>query len=454
MMAPIQLQGGVRMQQNKKTLLTCVAATLILGASIANAQQIEISSSLNPIGSGARATGMGGAFIGVADDATAASWNPGGLVQLEKPEFSFVYAYQNTSQQYNSTLHPELGGTENDWDTHSINYASVAYPFKAFDRNMVVSLNYQRLFELDKKLGFSYQWPLTAPNSLVDSVSYSQNGFLAALSPAFAVQIIPELSIGATVNIWDDFHGGSSWKSSYSSNGTGSLVGMAFNETTSANSKYTFSGINSNLGLMYSPTSKLNIGAVYKFAFDADLKKEGSSTSVKTFPTAPSFNSSTTTSTDEMMTMKMPASYGIGISYKPTDKWVFALDGYYTEWSRFTIVDSLGNEINPIYGTPISDGRLSDTVQVRLGGEYLFIMDKNIIPVRAGFFYDPEPAKSNMKDYYGFSLGTGYSTPRYSFDISYQFRTASNATGDLPLSDINADITQHTVMSSLIFYFK
>jgi len=442
------------MQRNKKSLLACMLTTLMLGTGVAQAQQIEISSSLNPVGSGARATGMGGAFIGVADDATAASWNPAGLVQLEKPEFSLVYAYQNNSQKYNSGLHPELAGTENNWDIHSINYASVAYPFKAFNRNMIVSLNYQRLYELDKKLGFSYAWPLAAPDSLKDKVSYSQNGFLATISPAFAIQIIPELSFGATINIWDDFHGGSSWNSSYNSQGTGNLGGIGFNETITANNKYSFSGINANLGLMYSPTSKVNIGAVYKFAFDADLKRKGSFTQTQSFPEFPDFDTTTTDSTNNNMKMKMPASFGVGVSYKPTDNWVFALDTYYTEWSRFAIRDSAGNEVNPIYGTPISQGRLTDTVQVRVGGEYLFIMDKNVIPVRAGFFYDPEPAKGSMKDFFGFSLGSGFSTPRYSFDLSYQFRTASKATGDLPVDGINADITQHTVMSSMIFYFK
>ncbi|MCJ7810524.1 MAG: hypothetical protein MUP26_09715, partial [Desulfobulbaceae bacterium] len=44
--------------------------------------RMEIPSSPNPVGSGARALGMGGAFIAIADDATAASWNPAGLIQL------------------------------------------------------------------------------------------------------------------------------------------------------------------------------------------------------------------------------------------------------------------------------------------------------------------------------------------------------------------------------------
>ena len=59
----------------------------------AKADRVEIPSSLNPVGSGARALGMGGAFIAVADDATAASWNPGGLTQLERPEISGVFGY-------------------------------------------------------------------------------------------------------------------------------------------------------------------------------------------------------------------------------------------------------------------------------------------------------------------------------------------------------------------------
>ena len=41
-------------------------------------------------GIGARAMGMGGAFVAVADDATAAYWNPAGLGMLNKPELTFM----------------------------------------------------------------------------------------------------------------------------------------------------------------------------------------------------------------------------------------------------------------------------------------------------------------------------------------------------------------------------
>jgi len=44
------------------------------------------------LGVGARALGMGGAFVGVADDVTACFWNPSGLSQLNRRELSLMHA--------------------------------------------------------------------------------------------------------------------------------------------------------------------------------------------------------------------------------------------------------------------------------------------------------------------------------------------------------------------------
>jgi len=43
------------------------------------------------IGVGARAVGMGGAFVAIADDATAIHWNPGGLGFIKKLEGTFMH---------------------------------------------------------------------------------------------------------------------------------------------------------------------------------------------------------------------------------------------------------------------------------------------------------------------------------------------------------------------------
>lgn len=53
------------------------------------------------MGVGARALGMGSAFTALADDSTAAFWNPAGLARLEKPEASFMHADLTMDRDYN-----------------------------------------------------------------------------------------------------------------------------------------------------------------------------------------------------------------------------------------------------------------------------------------------------------------------------------------------------------------
>ncbi len=66
-------------------------------------------------GVGARALGMGGAFYGIADDASAVYWNPSALVLLERSEFSFMQAtlYEQTSMNYITYAHPTA--TKGTW---------------------------------------------------------------------------------------------------------------------------------------------------------------------------------------------------------------------------------------------------------------------------------------------------------------------------------------------------
>src|SRR6266850_6391202 len=46
------------------------------------------------IGVGARALGMGSAFVGLADDGTSAYWNPAGLATLRSREATAMHAEQ------------------------------------------------------------------------------------------------------------------------------------------------------------------------------------------------------------------------------------------------------------------------------------------------------------------------------------------------------------------------
>ena len=65
-----------------------------------SAQQPIIPLQLSFSDPGARSMGFGGAFVALADDATAAFANPAGLVQLLKPEVSIEGRHWSYSTPY------------------------------------------------------------------------------------------------------------------------------------------------------------------------------------------------------------------------------------------------------------------------------------------------------------------------------------------------------------------
>jgi long-subunit fatty acid transport protein len=451
-----------------------VISVLLLILSQVHAQQVEIASSLNPVGSGARATGMGGAFIGVADDATAASWNPAGLIQLEKPEISFVYSYFHREQGYgliNSADRNDILGVsgENTMDADGLNYASVVYPFVMLNRNVTVSVNYQRLYEMNKEIDFDFVRDVGFGDVATEDVEFRQNGFLYTLSPAVAVQVTPQLALGATLNFWNDLAGSNGWKT-YQRNDYIEDNGSTYLEiNTVTKDEVSFKGINAHFGFLWSINGQWTLGGVYKTPFNADVEANRSYYYKYTQPPFLDFPP-TILDLSENFVFKMPASYGLGLAYRYSDSLTIALDVYRTEWSHFVIRDDDENIRNPLTNDCISKGsenttkcptvrktRLKDTTQVRLGMEYLFIKRKDVIPVRFGLFYDPEPASGHLDEYYGASFGAGYVfNGRMALDFAYQYRNGRNLTADVAtigLGSIDVDVKQHLMMASAIIYF-
>ena len=415
-------------------------------------QTIEIASSPNPVGSGARALGMGGAFIAVADDATAASWNPGGLIQLERPEVSVVGAFSHRGEDNRFGDHPEASGGQQVSKWH-LNYLSAAYPFVLFNRNMIISLNYQNLFDFNRKWSFPLSF---APSSPAWKVDYRQSGSLSAVGLAYAIQIIPRLSLGFTVNRWDDDLSNNGWEQK-------NIIGGS--DVDAGGDKFTFKsfvydrysikgGINFNFGILWNITDKITLGAVYKTPLEADLEHRHVAGYSLSFPADPEMNIKNVTSSKTDETLYLPMSYGLGLAYRFSDRLTVAADIYRTEWGDFRIKTADDREISPVTGKPTQESSVRPTHQVRLGAEYLFIKEKYVIPVRCGIFYDPAPAKKRPDDYYGFSLGTGIGIGKFVFDIAYQYRLGKNVNSAIVRDmDFSQDVRSHTIYSSIIVHF-
>ena len=418
-------------------------------------QDISIASSPNPVGSGARAIGMGGAFIAVADDATAASWNPAGLVQLERPELSIVGDYVSRSADYSSLSHPEVNNSAKT-DECNLNYFSASYPFSYLNRNMVISINHQRLYDFNLSLDYRFEAtvPLAPPLVVTTSqdIHYNQDGYVGALGLAYTVEITPRLSLGLTLNIWtDDLWWQNEWEETLNAHVETVITGGPPIPPSIADihidDEYSdFSGENANFGVLWDMTKYLTIGAVVKIPFTATIHHRRKR-----------IDNSTTF--DEEVKLDMPMSYGIGIACRFSDEFTVDLDVYRTEWSEYTLTDGQGNEFSPINGRPKSESNTKDTTQVRIGGEYLLIKpEKNLVmPLRAGFFYDPEPADGKVKDFYGFTIGSGIGYKRFIFDMAYQIRWGHNVDASNVINttsaDAKADVTQHLILASVIYHF-
>jgi long-subunit fatty acid transport protein len=416
-------------------------------------QQVGISSSPNPVGSGARAVGMGGAFIAIADDATAASWNPSGLIQLEKPELSLVGDYFYRSDDFSSETHPESNNEGYD-DDLNLNYFSATYPFRALKTNMVVSVNYQRLYEFKRTLDYSFNLSTETTTSLQEK-NFEQDGFLSALGLAYAIQITPGLSLGATFNIWtDDLLWDHGWEERYSEHSVGTVNGAPKTTDTTIIDTYSeFEGYNANFGLLWQINEHVTVGAVLKTPFEASIQHEFRLRKTQVFGPPASTTIRTRKNIQEDVKLDMPLSYGAGIALRISDTLSFALDAYRTEWSEYILTDSGGSQFSPVTGQNKSNADVDDTTQVRLGGEYLIIGKETVVPIRGGLFYDPEPSQGSPEDFYGFTVGSGLGYKRYVFDIAYQLRWGNDVdTGNL-INTSTADITQHLLLASVIVHF-
>jgi hypothetical protein len=70
--------------------ITLLAITMMLCAAVTSRAEVQFET-LNGadlgMGVGARAIGMGGAFVAIADDPSATFWNPAGLTGIEESQF-------------------------------------------------------------------------------------------------------------------------------------------------------------------------------------------------------------------------------------------------------------------------------------------------------------------------------------------------------------------------------
>ncbi len=359
------------------------------------------SINLNLTGAGARAAGMGGAFISIADDATAITWNPAGLAQLERPEISFVTRMTGHSIRYKHIQN----NIDNKIDLNyfKLNFISGVYPFKIGEMNLTTSVSVQDQLDFDNEIKDEY-----------GTTTATESGSANTFNLGFGLRLSNAFSIGLAFNKWYGNY-------EYNDKNTGQKEIM------------TVSGKNIGTGIMF------------------DLKKTGTKLPMKLGLSYKKPFLMTIKNKRYTYELNMPAMIGFGTSFRIGESFTLSFD-YEIRNYRDKKLKFINNDQNNS-----SEGKLSyfDLNQVRIGAEYLIVTDFAVLPLRVGFYNYPTTGyiltDNNEKKQVlgsGLSLGSGLIFNRFSLDFAVTYAGYNAETDQEELTNGKASI-----VTSLIFYF-
>ena len=436
-------------------LVFAVALSLAFAhGAIAQVELDNIGSAPLPSGSGARALGQGNAFTAVADDATAASWNPAGLIQLERPELSAVGLYFPMIYDFSPGGDFSALGDQRTSRT-DLNYLSAVFPFDLGDRRIVTSLNYQQMYDLNFNLDVVASTSV-GPLTSTSYIDFAQKGGIAALTPAVAAELFPNVAIGVSANFYvDQCLRENAWTKTIDVRETGTIGMSPFTSMTDWKEDFNnVQGLNFNIGLLarlyeredQMLTLGLNVETPFTLEFDRNLRST----------TELTVGALTTVSNERSrrhLMLHSPLGITGGLAWQQSDHLTLAMDVEWRDYSRFLAEDENGNRYRPI-GTAPEDAPIQDTYAVRMGCEYLLYRKNCVVPLRAGFLWEQRPSIGPPDNVFGVTVGIGLVLEQWSFDLAYQYKWANNLDGrDVGLPGASFDLREHPLFFSVIYRF-
>ena len=149
----------------------------------------------NFAGVGVRAMGMGGAFVGVADDFTAMYWNPAGLAQMQQREVqvSFLRNSRANDSVFNGTAgRSELTNTR-------FGSLGFVYPYPVYRGSLVLAAGFNRIKDFDWNLKLTGEVKGEGQEGLAADQFFQHEGELGLWGVSTAVDVSPALSLGLTL---------------------------------------------------------------------------------------------------------------------------------------------------------------------------------------------------------------------------------------------------------------
>ena len=416
-----------------------MAAGLLLGASPAFAQRdLEIPIQFDFINPGARSLALAGAFIGLADDATAATTNPAGLYRLSRMEVSiegrswqFITDFVEggrlsgtpTGRGIDTETDPVFGQTKNR--VPGLSFVSFVYPkgqwrFAGYRQEasrtessaQTTGAFFTDVDEFDGVLKNFREFPSITEREL-NLVNWggSVSVHTGKVSVGFGLHA-SQLSYDSLLTGYDlpaDFFAAPVYTDQiYESLQHGDDVGVGF-----------------NAGLMVTPNDIIQIGTSYRRGAEFDF--EGT----LNYPDFPEISGSYSGK------FKQPDNFGVGVAVRPAQGLTFVFDAnrvFYSDLTEFVQAqvrfDTTQAELYTV----------DDATELHFGGEYVVTKASFLPAFRAGVWHETQHAvnyagtdilytatASLAKDVTHFSFGGGVApSPRFEINAGFDLSDTVN----------------------------
>jgi long-chain fatty acid transport protein len=360
----------------KKLLVLAIGAALLGSASSAFAitdEEGNASLQFNFSPPGARSLGMGGAFLALADDATAAFTNPAGLVQLASPEISLEVRQTNYNTQF-----VEAGNfATNPFDTGALTYGNSKSDVRniSFLSWVIPMDNWALALYRHEFLNFETSFASLAPESSDSDLFIRPFGAAIDVNTMVngisgALKVGDKLSLGLSLNHYEFEIDSATVRVARTAPFATIFTTRQFGDSNA---------FGFNLGARYQFNDQWQFGAVYrrapKFSYEAArVNPDGAVSFVK--------NSS----------FDAPDVFGVGATWRPLEAVTVSLDINHVSYSDLTDdgVDSNFVLDDSAFRSSLDPLDTDDGIEIRLGGEYTFTNFQNPFSIRAGIWKDPE----------------------------------------------------------------
>ena len=417
-------------------MFTC----FVFGSKVGFAQIEEIALG-NTFGLGARAMGMGGAFLGIADDFTALYWNPAGLAQIKKFELFGGFSHSETDVETQFTSDRV---TKADRSKTRPNAIGLVYPLYAARGGVALALGYNRPQNFDSEIAIKGLDPSSDPvfgGFDVDETTIDKGG-IGAWSFGAGVFISENILLGGSLDFWYGTSFNELNNTAMDINNIDAEVKrFAFHDTVDRE----YMGLGGRAGMLAFAGENVTFGLTVTLPINLEVDEVWRQETEVTFD-----DSEVEVDADEGSTplfdIERPFEFGGGIALKLLEKHLtLAGDVQFTDWTQSEY------DPRPAEDVPKNnfDRFYDSTIQIRLGAEYR--IPEIETSVRVGYFRDPIPFQNKEidSDRDFLTIGVGKIFDRViKFDIAYMRGSWERSSNSL-----TEDQTSHRVFLSAAYRY-